>query len=132
MSPRFAFIVVVPTVMLLTAAGCGNDDGRNPADIPREELVQSGCTEDDDCPGGRCIVGIGDGLCTANCTAQSDCPDGTICTDTEAGTDTGEGVCLLSCTENTYCTEHLGGAYNCDTESNLTTGEDVRVCIDSR
>ena len=42
------------------------------------------------------------------------------------------GVCLLSCTESAYCTEHLGVGYNCDTESNLTTGEDVRVCIDSR
>lgn len=113
----------------LLAAGCSEESGTSPADLPREELIQSGCTTDTDCPGGRCIVGIGDGLCTANCTLQEDCPSGTVCTDTES---VSGGVCLLSCTESTYCTEHLGAGYNCDTETNLTTNEDVRVCIDGR
>lgn len=119
----------IVTMVLFALAGCGNDDERAPADIPAEELVQSKCSTDEDCPGGRCITGIGDGLCTANCAVQDDCPVGTICTDTESASG---GVCLLSCATASECTEHLGSAYTCDTESNLTTGEDVRVCIDSR
>jgi len=116
------------TALALTLVGCSSDDDRDPADIPPMELVQSGCATDDDCPGGRCVAGIGEGLCTANCTTQEDCPDGTLCTDTEAV----DGVCLLSCTTASECTEHLGSAWTCDTETDLTTGEDVRVCIDSR
>ena len=105
---------------------CGS---QAPADIPAEELVVSGCTTNADCPGARCIAGIGTGLCTADCTSQDDCPDGTVCTDTESSSG---GVCLLSCSSPSYCTEHLGSAYACDEESNLTTGEDVLVCIDGR
>lgn len=90
--------------------------------------MQSGCTKDEQCPGGRCIAGIGDSLCTMDCAAQADCPDGTVCTDTEAV----NGTCLLPCTSASQCTEHLGPAYTCDTETNLTTTEDVRVCVDSR
>ena len=128
MDIRFGSRFVIPAIMLLAAPGCSSDDARNPADIPAEELVQSGCSADDDCPGGRCIVGIGEGLCTANCIAQEDCPEGTVCTDTEAE----NGVCLLSCSTAGECTEHLGAAYTCDSETNLTTDEDVRVCIDGR
>ena len=120
--------VSVLVLLWIVFSGCGNDE-RSPAEMPAEELVQSDCATDEDCPGGRCIAGIGTGLCTANYTAQEDCPEGTICTDTES---TSGGVCLLSCTTSTYCTEHLGSAYTCDEESNLTTGEDVRVCIDGR
>lgn len=112
-------------MLLFVGPGCANED---PASTPAEELVQSGCAADADCPGGRCVVGIGTGLCTADCTVQEDCPEGTICTDTEAV----NGVCLLSCSDSSACTEHLGPEYNCDEESSLTTGEDVRVCIDGR
>ena len=119
-------ISIISISMLI---GCGNDDERAPADIPAQELVQSECSADEDCPGGRCITGIGDGLCTANCTTQEDCPEETICTDTESSSG---GVCLLSCSTGSECTEHLGSAYTCDEESDLTTGEDVRVCIDGR
>ena len=126
MNTSRVFRALLPVFVLILFSGCGE---RSPLEIPAEELVQSDCSADEDCPGGRCIVGIGNGLCTANCTAQEDCPEGTICTDTES---TSGGVCLLSCETGSYCTEHLGSAYTCDEESNLTTGEDVRVCIDSR
>ena len=113
---------------IMTLCACGAETARTPSEIPSEELVQSGCSADDECPGGRCVTGIGEGLCTANCAAQADCPEGTICTDTEASM----GVCLLSCTSTNECTDHLGSAYACDTESALETDRDVRVCIDSR
>jgi hypothetical protein len=116
----------VATSLLLLASACGEDQ-RNPADIPAEELVTPGCDEDEDCPGGYCIAGIGEGLCTADCTQQEHCPQGTICTDTE---NENGGVCLLACSESSYCRDLLGSAYNCDTESSYTSGEDVRVCID--
>ena len=53
--------------------------------------------------------------------------DGTVCTDTEAS----QGVCLFRCTSAQECRDWLGSGYTCDEESNLTTGEDVRVCIDA-
>ena len=117
--------------LLFALPACAEDDnaGGNAADIPAEDLVESGCNSDDDCVGGTCIAGIGEGLCTADCQVQEDCPDGTISTDTENdGTDA--GVCLLACTESSYCSDLLGPDYNCDTESSFTSGEDVRVCID--
>lgn len=114
-------------LFLVVLLGCG-DRARTPSEIPPEELVQSGCSSDDECAGGRCISGIGEGLCTANCEVQADCPEGTICTDTEAM----NGVCLLACENTSECTDHLGSAYACDTESALETDRDVRVCIDSR
>ncbi len=126
---RVAASLVLP-MTLLAAPACGDPMGpaEDPANIPAEELVQSGCSVDADCPGGTCIAGIGTGLCTAVCSAQEDCPEGTICTDTEAA----EGTCLLACSGGSYCTDHLGPEYNCDEESSLTTDEDVRVCIDGR
>lgn len=119
---------MIVALALPALSACSNQDARDPADIPPKELVQSGCNTDDDCPGGRCVAGVGEGLCTANCTEQADCPDGTVCADTEA---TG-GVCLLTCDAAAECTEHLGPEYNCDTETDLSTGADVRVCIDGR
>lgn len=119
------FHLCVFASVLTLGLGCGP---RDPADIPAEELVQSGCETDDDCEGGRCISGIGEGLCTANCESQDECPEGTVCTDTESPT----GVCLLECSTAGECTDHLGPAYTCDSETNLTSGEDVRVCIDGR
>ena len=123
--------IIRPAALLTTllATACGTDSV-NPAELPPKELVQSGCDTDDDCPGGTCIAGIGDGLCTASCVTDAECPEGTLCTDTEASA--GEGVCLLTCDTSAECTEHLGPEYNCDTESSLETGEDIRVCIDSR
>lgn len=100
--------------------GCGDDVG------DAHDIVQKGCSANSDCEGGRCIEGLPGGLCTRNCTSQDECPDGTVCTDTEA---TG-GVCLFTCTNSDQCREDVGTGYVCDTESNLTTGEDVRVCID--
>ena len=121
-----AYQVVIITILSMTLlAACGQTDL---ADIPPRELVQSGCSDNADCAGDRCIVGVGEGLCSANCTTQDDCPTGTICADTEAV----RGVCLLSCTNSSECTEHLGSAFDCDTESDLTTGQDVHVCIDGR
>lgn len=116
---------ILTLITFFALAGCGDPD---PADIPAKELVESGCQSDDDCAGGTCIAGIGQGLCTADCTSQSDCPDGTVCTDTESASG---GVCLLTCATHEECTDHLGSAYNCDTETNFTSGEDVWVCIDS-
>ncbi len=120
---RFGWLAVLWPCLIV---GCSGDVP--PSELPPTELVQSGCAQDEDCPGGRCIVGIGEGLCTANCTVQEDCPDGTICTDTEAM----DGVCLLSCENSAACKDHLGNAYNCDSESSFTADEDVRVCIDGR
>ena len=115
-------MIFAPALVLLSLGGCTED----PAKIPAKELVQSGCNSDDDCPGGTCVAGIGEGLCTADCSAQADCPEGTICTDTEAP----NGVCLLACTNSSECSEHLGPEYNCDTESSFDEDRDVRVCID--
>ena len=67
------------------------------------------------------------GLCTTECTTQEECPDGTVCTDTEAT----NGICLFSCSNGQECRDLLGQGYTCDEESNLTTGADIRVCIDS-
>lgn len=122
-----------PSFALVLAFGlpaCSESDGTAPRDLEPKELVQSGCNSNDDCPGGRCIAGVGEGLCTADCTAQDQCPEGTVCADVE-GVD---GICLLTCTpaESAECTEHLGGAYSCDEETNYNSGEDVWVCIDGR
>ena len=118
-----ALSMLVPAFLLAVAVGCGTD----PSKLDAKELVQGGCNSDDDCPGGTCIAGIGEGLCTAGCSTHDDCPSGTLCIDTESEFD---GVCLLTCETNSECSDHLGPEYNCDTESDLVTGEDVRVCID--
>jgi hypothetical protein len=121
---RIHLLIIALTATTLAACKGGPD----PVDMDAEELVVSGCSADDECPGGRCVAGIGSGLCTANCSDQGDCPDGTICADTEGS----RGVCLLTCTKGQECTEHLGPAYTCDTETNLDNGRDARVCIDGR
>lgn len=90
------------------------------------DIVSKGCTENADCEGGRCIEGLPGGLCTSDCETQDDCPEGTLCTDTEAT----QGVCLIECSATSECTEHIGSGYVCDEETNFTTGEDIRVCID--
>jgi len=110
------------TILSLTFAfglvfGCADD---------ASDIVQKGCDKNSDCAGGLCIEGLPGGLCTANCSAQSDCPDGTACTDTEAN----GGVCLFTCSTTEQCVEAVGTGYVCDTETNLSNGEDVAVCID--
>lgn len=90
------------------------------------DIVQMGCSADADCEGGRCVDGLPGGLCTRNCVAHEDCPDGTRCTDTEAP----DGICLFTCTSADQCRDDVGPGYVCDTESDLVTGEDIRVCID--
>lgn len=130
-SQFLTFVLLLPLSAALSA--CADDDdgkGRtDPSQLPAEDVVVSDCDADGDCIGGRCIEGIGTGLCTVDCNEQADCPEDTICTDTESESG---GVCLFACTDGQFCTDQLGPAYTCDTESNLTTGEDVRVCIDSR
>ena len=110
-------------VFALGAVACGED----PSSMPAAEVVKQGCSADEDCAGGRCVEGLPGGLCTANCEVQEDCPEGTICTDTEAA----GGICLFPCSNGAECRDLLGSGYTCDEESNLTTGEDVRVCIDA-
>ncbi len=125
--PRKPHVLVLALAIPMFAAigsGCSDDD---PATLPADEVVKKGCSVDGDCRGGRCVEGLPGGLCTANCGADEDCPEGTICTDTEAA----NGVCLFPCTSAAQCVERVGSGYTCDSESSLTTGEDVRVCIDS-
>lgn len=119
MTTRTLLILLAP----LTLIACG---GKEPADLPAEEVVQSGCEDDGDCAGGRCITGLPGGLCTAECSTQEECPEGTVCTDTEAV----NGVCLFPCSTPGECTDLLGDGYTCDEETNFTTEEDIRVCID--
>ncbi len=114
-------IVSVLAVAALLGYGCG-DDGTEAHDI-----VQKGCEQNADCPGGRCVEGLPGGLCTSNCQGAEDCPEGTICTDTEAH----GGICLFPCESTAQCQDDVGSGYACDEESDLTTGEDVRVCIDA-
>ncbi len=121
---RNRFHVFVACMTMAVVAGC---DDADPADLPAEDVVYGGCTSHDDCVGGRCIQGIVEGLCTTNCSTQDACPDGTVCTDTEAS----RGVCLFRCTSAQECRDWLGAGYTCDEETDLTTGEDVRVCIDA-
>lgn len=118
-------VVTLVAILASTLGGCGG--GKDPAELPAEEVVQKGCSENADCTGGRCVDGLPGGLCTANCTSQGDCPEGTVCTDTEAHS----GVCLFPCSNAGECRDKVGTGYTCDEESNLTSGEDVRVCIDA-
>ena len=117
---RFSQIALWAALAVVTGFGCGGDDES------AEDIVQKGCELDSDCPGGRCIEGLPGGLCTKNCSASGDCPDGTVCADTEAT----DGVCLFRCTSSDFCREQIGSGYVCDEESDLESGEDVRVCID--
>ena len=110
------------TVTLVLAGLLGCADSADSA----HDIVQKGCDANSDCAGGLCVEGLPGGLCTANCSSQDDCPDSTVCTDTEAH----GGVCLFSCTSTQQCIDDVGTGYVCDTESNLSTGEDVAVCID--
>ena len=110
--------------ILLVSNGCGSSD---PSRLSAEEVVQSGCETNDDCAGSYCITGLPNGLCTAECTSEEDCPEGTVCTDTEAV----NGVCLFPCTSGEECRELLGDGYTCDEETSLTSGADIRVCIDA-
>lgn len=115
---------IIAGVATLSTLACSSAD---PSQLPAEEVVNQGCENDDDCTGGRCIQGLPGGLCTAECTSQEDCPEGTVCTDTEAV----DGVCLFTCDSAQFCRDQVGEGYTCDTETNLTTEEDVRVCIDA-
>lgn len=118
------FPALAGLALALATSACGTSD---PSRLPAEEVVQSGCEGDDECAGGYCIEGLSNGLCTAECTTQEECPEGTVCTDTEAVA----GVCLFPCTSGAECRDMLGDGYTCDEESNLTTGADIRVCIDA-
>ena len=119
MKIRLAYLIVLSCITGLVACG---DESEGAA----HEVVHKGCSENADCPGGRCVEGLPGGLCTSNCSSQEDCPNGTTCTDTEAH----GGVCLFTCTNTEQCLDLVGSEYVCDTESNLTTDEDTRVCID--
>lgn len=122
---RFSSSRILTFTWLLAALVLGACSSSDP---DAEDLITTGCTENSDCEGGRCISGIDSGLCTSNCISGAGCPDGSVCADTEAES----GVCLLTCTSGAECTEHLGSAYTCDTETNIDNEEDVRVCIDAR
>lgn len=113
--------------LVALAISCKDDDHTPASELPADDVIQKGCESDADCPGGRCVEGLPGGLCTANCGHGSDCPEGTICTDTEAH----GGVCLFPCDSASDCADLLGSGYTCDSESDLDTGEDVRVCIDA-
>ncbi len=106
--------------MLLLALSCSPHESAG-------DVVHTGCENGADCPGGRCVQGFPGGLCTRDYTAQEDCPDGTVCADTESL----DGVCLFVCSTDGACVDRLGPGYTCDTETNLSTGEDVLVCVDA-
>ena len=117
---RFALIAS----FLLSLAACGDDGSSESA----EDVVVPGCTDDEDCEGGRCVTGLPDGLCTRNCTGvEGECPEGTVCIDTEAV----GGICLFPCATASECLDLLGPGYTCDGETELATGADILVCIDS-
>lgn len=100
-------------VVTLLVASCGG------------QTIEQGCSSDKDC-GGVCIENLPGGLCTLECTSSSDCPAGAVCADTEVQ----GGICLFECDNTDECVEAVGSGYVCDTETEMPSGEDVRVCID--
>ena len=128
MKPTALRLWIAKTATLVLAAcflaACG---GGSTPPTDAEDIIHTGCTANSDCEGGRCVTGFpSGGMCTSNCGDEGDCPNGTLCADTEAH----GGICLFPCTSSAECQELVGQGYVCDTESDLTTGEDIRVCID--
>ena len=41
------------------------------------------------------------------------------------------GICLFPCATASECLDLLGPGYTCDGETELATGADILVCIDS-
>ena len=120
----FSFALSVSAVF-----ACNNTDGPagSSGDTDAHDIVQKGCGADEDCADGRCVDGLPEGLCTSNCVTHEDCPEGTLCTDTESP----DGICLFTCANTDQCLDDVGSGYVCDTESDLVSGEDIRVCIDA-
>lgn len=113
---------------LVPLAACSSDDGGDGGHggTDATDVVTKGCDQNSDCPGGRCVEGLPGGLCTANCAHHEDCPEGTLCIDTEAV----QGICLFPCPDEGTCGDLVGSGYVCDTETDIETDADRRVCID--
>lgn len=112
--------MTVGLMLLLSVglAGCGGPDAH--------DVVNRGCSADADCPAGRCMEDYPGGLCTKTCGNQGECPAGTACVESDGS----GGVCLFRCESAEQCRQEVGDGYECDCKSDVTTGEDVDVCID--
>ena len=108
-------------VFLLTACGCGDDDGGGSEAIRRGVGAECAVNEDCEEEGQECLTQFSGGYCgVSDCTADADCPEGSACV-TE---DDGANYCFLVCVDKPECNVHRDPANESNCTSSLTFVED--------